>query len=114
MHNNTASLDDRCVNGLFCPDHDVVDVPASRAEREALEQYVAQNWPDPRSQPLVRQYLGLADPAPKPTIPQWDVTLGWIGSRAKVVTVPTFLGAEAAERRARLFMMQQSPRRNID
>lgn len=45
---------------------------------------------------------------------KFDVTLGWVGEIAQIVTVPTTLGAEAAERRAKFALAALHPRRNLD
>lgn len=45
---------------------------------------------------------------------KYDVTIGWVGEVAQIVTVPTTQGAEAAERRARFAIAAQHPRRLLD
>jgi hypothetical protein len=47
-------------------------------------------------------------------VPRYDVTLGWVGETALIVTVPTTQGPEAARRRALFAIAHQHPQRNLE
>ena len=48
-----------------------------------------------------------------PAPPRWDVTLGWEGEQALIVTVPTNMGAAVAGQRAFWAIASQSPLRDL-